>query len=68
MQEDNKQNDWIPYEDDGNFLREAFEKYLFYWKWFVLGLVLAMAGAYWYMLNTPPLYQVSTTILIDESN
>ena len=47
-------------------LREEFEKYVFHWKWFVLGVVLALLAAYIYLRYTPNVYQVSSTILIDD--
>jgi tyrosine-protein kinase Etk/Wzc len=46
--------------------REQVEKYLIHWKWFVLSLIVAMAGAYVYMRYEKPQYKLETTILIKD--
>ena len=45
-------------------LKEFVEKYLFHWKWFALGLILASAGAFLYLKYATPQYEVVSTILI----
>ena len=45
-------------------LREFVEKYIFHWKWFVLGLFLALTGAFLYLKYATPQYEVVSTILI----
>lgn len=66
MQE-NKNLDFLFIDDEKpvNF-REVFEKYLFYWKWFVVGIVCTLLAAFLYLRYTPNTYEVSATILIDE--
>lgn len=49
-------------------VREVFEKYIYYWKWFVLGLFISISVAYFYLKRTEKLYEVSTTIFIDDKN
>tara|TARA_R110002050_G_scaffold289710_1_gene442576 strand:+ start:31610 stop:33970 length:2361 start_codon:yes stop_codon:yes gene_type:complete len=48
--------------------RELFEKYTYHWKWFVLGIVVALAAAFVYLRYTPQQYSVTTTILIEDEN
>lgn len=67
MQENNQFNP-INDNDESINLREQLENYLFHWKWFVLGVVVALLGAYFYLRYTPNQYSVSTTILVDDKN
>ncbi|WP_158847884.1 GumC family protein [Algibacter sp. L1A34] len=67
----NKENfqDYMFIDDDEDInIRQKVEKYLYYWKWFVLGLFLALMSAYFYLRYTPNSYEVSTTILIDNED
>jgi tyrosine-protein kinase Etk/Wzc len=64
MQEENPLNYLFLEEETVNY-REKIEKYVFYWKWFVLAIVLAIVSSYFYLRYTPKEYQASTTILID---
>ncbi len=56
----------IQFTDDSINIREEIEKYLYHWKWFVLGVVLAVSSAFVYLRYTPNKYEVSTTILVDD--
>jgi tyrosine-protein kinase Etk/Wzc len=67
MQNENPLNDMFLEEESVNY-REKFEKYGYHWKWFLLGVLLALAGAYTYLKYTPNQYAVATTILIDDEN
>ena len=53
MQDDNKYKAFYvedsEQQDDEINLREAFEKYSYHWKWFVLGVFLALAVAFVYL-------------------
>ena len=49
-------------------LREEIEKYVYYWKWFVAGIVISIGLAFLYLRYTTNLYEVSTTILIDDKD
>jgi tyrosine-protein kinase Etk/Wzc len=49
-------------------IREQVEKYGYHWKWFVLGLLLAIIGAFIYLRYTANEYQVSAIILIDDES
>ncbi|MDD3723356.1 MAG: Wzz/FepE/Etk N-terminal domain-containing protein, partial [Lutibacter sp.] len=67
MQENN-QFSHINDADESINLREQLENYLFHWKWFVLGIAVALLGAFLYLRYTPSQYLVSTTILVDDKN
>ena len=47
-------------------LRQELEKYLTYWKWFVLGGIMSVGIAYLYLRYTPAQYNAETSILIDD--
>lgn len=47
-------------------LRDVLDKYLTYWKWFVLGVFLCFVIAFLYLRYTTPQYQASTTILVKD--
>ncbi len=70
MQENN--NYKTVYIDKGNDdeidLIEVYEKYIFYWKWFVLGMLIAALTAFVYLRYTPNQYLVNASILIDDKD
>lgn len=47
-------------------LRFILAKYLYHWPLFVLGLVIAMAGAYVYLAVVNPAFEISATILVKD--
>ncbi|QJW88506.1 polysaccharide biosynthesis tyrosine autokinase [Spirosoma taeanense] len=47
-------------------LRAVLMRYVRHWKWFVLSLVLAGAGAYVFMLYQTPIYKIQTSLLIKD--
>src|SRR5690606_19746300 len=50
-------------------LREEFEKYIRYWPWFVLSVLLCVVIAFLYLRYTTPVYQSTASIIIkDEKN
>ncbi len=53
-------------EEENINLRQVLEQYLYYWKWFVLGLIVAIIGALFYLKYTQKQYQVSAKILLNE--
>lgn len=53
-------------EDENINLRQILEQYLFYWKWFVLSLIICIIGAFLYLRYTPKQYQVTAKILLNE--
>jgi len=47
-------------------VREFLEKYVFHWKWFVLGVIVAIFCAFLILRYTVPEFQVVSTILIQD--
>ena len=70
MQNDNKlKTVFIEDSDDKEDvinIREEFEKYSFYWKWFIAGFLIALVVAFLYLRYATYQYEVSSTILIDD--
>lgn len=54
-------------ENDTLNIREELEKYVFHWKWFLFGGILALMAAYIYLRYTPAEYSASATILIKDN-
>ena len=50
--------------EQGHEIKTEIRKYLRFWYWFVLGLVLALLGAYLYLRYTPKVYNSSAKIKI----
>jgi len=47
-------------------LRAVLTKYIYHWPLFILGLIIAGAGAYFYMHIVNPVYEISATILVKD--
>ncbi len=67
MQQENLLNNRFPDEEPVNY-RVLIEKYAHYWKWFVLGIVLALIIAFVKLRYTAVEYRAETTILIDQES
>ncbi|MDP5082554.1 MAG: tyrosine protein kinase, partial [Winogradskyella sp.] len=50
--------------DQGETIKMEARKYLRYWFWFVLGVLLALFGAYLYLRYTPKVYNTTAKIKI----
>ncbi|WP_178983490.1 GumC family protein [Winogradskyella helgolandensis] len=50
--------------DQGEFIKREIRKYLRYWYWFALGILLAIIGAFIYLRYTPKVYSASAKIKI----
>ena len=53
-----------PFKKDAFNIREALNKYIYHWKWFLLSILIAVACAFLYLFITPNQYKVSSAILI----
>ncbi|NEU10259.1 polysaccharide biosynthesis tyrosine autokinase [Flavihumibacter sp. R14] len=54
-------------EEESDFnLKELLYKYLYYWKWFVLSLTIAIAAAFVYLRYQTPVYKIQGSILIKD--
>jgi len=67
MQQENPLNT-VNFNDESINIREEIEKYAYHWKWFVLTVVVALTTAFLFLRYSTNIYEVSTTILIDEEN
>src|SRR5690606_11474872 len=47
-------------------LQEQLARYLYYWKWFVLGVVLALGLAFIYLRYATPVYQANALIMLKD--
>ena len=49
-------------------IRQLVEQYLYYWKWFVLGIILALTIAIVYIKTAEKKYNVSSKILLNDKD
>jgi tyrosine-protein kinase Etk/Wzc len=68
MQNENPLNYAHIHEEKPINYRELIEKYTYYWKWFLIGILLALAAAFVYLRYTPQQYIAATSILIEDEN
>ncbi|MFY0631412.1 MAG: polysaccharide biosynthesis tyrosine autokinase [Flavobacteriaceae bacterium] len=54
-------------EESSLNIRSEIEKYIRYWKWFALGVFIAIGIAYVYLRYTLPTYSATATILIKDN-
>ncbi|WP_370390828.1 GumC family protein [uncultured Winogradskyella sp.] len=55
-------------EDDSLDIKQEVQRYLNYWPWFLLAVVVALFAAYTYLRYTPKVYQSTAKIkILDES-
>src|SRR5690554_1599940 len=47
-------------------LQEQLARYLYHWKWFVLGVILSLSIAYIYLRYATPVYQASALIMLKD--
>lgn len=55
-------------EEKSVSVRELVEKYLVYWRWLVLSVILCMGIAWFYARYASPSYESVSTILIEQEN
>ncbi|WP_369753146.1 GumC family protein [Flavobacterium sp. WC2409] len=53
------------YENDFD-LKGFLDKYLLHWKWFVLAVIICLAGAFAYLRYTVPQYKATTSVLVKD--
>ncbi len=55
--------------ESSNELKKILYKYLSYWPWFVLSVIICVAGAYLYLRYTTSIYETKAKVkVLDESN
>ncbi|MBI9041333.1 polysaccharide biosynthesis tyrosine autokinase [Lutibacter sp.] len=66
MQQQENPLNYLFLDEEPMDYRAIIEKYLYHWKWFALGIVLAVVAAFLYLRYTPNEYLVTSAILIDD--
>lgn len=64
----NKNNEFVPFNENETSIgiRQVLEKYFFYWKWFLLAVVISLALALVYLRYATKEYAVNAQILLKE--
>ena len=55
------------FEEEIN-LKEILQKYLRFWPWFILGVIVLLFGAYVYLRYETPLYRSTATIIVKDDD
>lgn len=50
--------------DDSLNIREQFDKYIIYWKWFLISTLISVIIGFLYLRYSVPQYNTSATILV----
>ena len=53
-------------EENGLNLGDMFKIIIANWYWFVISIIVCVAGAYLYLAKTPPIYTRTATVLIQD--
>ena len=59
-------NDKTIQEENGLNLGDLFKIIIANWYWFVISIIVCVAGAYFYLAKTPLTYTRSATVLIQD--
>lgn len=63
-----KNNPWDLLENANNLnIREEIDKYIIYWRWFIVGIIISFLSAYLYLKYTPVQYSASAYIMIKDN-
>ncbi|TDE04777.1 GumC family protein [Flavobacterium sandaracinum] len=61
------ENDMLNENAEQDFqIRAVIDQYASHWKWFVIGVLISLFGAYVYLRYTVPQYRAATTILVKD--
>ena len=64
----NNNTDISTIENEGFNLKNEISYYLFFWPWFLLTILMAMASSYIYLRYTPNIYSSSAQVQITKSD
>lgn len=59
-------NKYFTAEEEPLQIREAIEEYLHFWKWFVMGVVLAILIALIYLKVKKPVYKAMASVILED--
>ena len=64
-----KKNNQLDLLENANNLniREEIDKYIIYWRWFIVGIIISFLSAYLYLKYTPVQYSASAYIMIKDN-
>ena len=68
MNEQKRPNPMMQQEEEPLNLYAIFFKYLVYWPWFVVSVLVCVVGAYVYLRYQTPVYNVKSAVLIKEQD
>ena len=66
MKDNNINNNFSDNKEENINIRQIIEQYLFYWKWFVISIFIALFCAFIYLRYAENQYKVSAKILLNE--
>lgn len=61
-----EENNQVTNESEEINIQEILFKYLSYWKWFVLSVIVCLTGSFIYLKYSTPVYNVSAAIIIKD--
>jgi len=67
MKNNNFEN-FLNQEEDALNLKKEISYYIFFWPWFLLTIIMALAGSYTYLRYTPNIYKSNAQIQITKSD
>ena len=68
MNEQQKPNPMLQQEEEPLNLYAIFFKYLVYWPWFVVSVLVCVVGTYAYLRYQAPVYNISSAVLIKDQD
>ena len=68
MNEQKRPNPMMQQEEEPLNLYAIFFKYLVYWPWFVVSVLVCVVGTFVYLRYQAPVYNVKSAVLIKEQN
>ena len=68
MKEDLYDDLYLEEKEEKTDFKAILFKYAIHWPWFVACTLLCMAGAWLYLRYTPPVYNISASIIIKDND
>lgn len=68
MKEDLYDDLYLEEKEEKTDFKAVFFKYTIHWPWFVACILLCMAGAWLYLRYTPPVYNISASVIIKDND
>lgn len=68
MKEDLYDDLYLEEKEEKTDFKAVLFKYTIHWPWFVSCILLCMAGAWFYLRYTPPVYNISASVIIKDND